>query len=67
MLAEIFPGLGWACGMIKGDHCKAMAESTQKQTVSLLYFLVFAAMACAGRFSAIFFRPSPLPPAPWCR
>ena len=30
--------------------------ATQKQTVSLLYFLVFAAMASAGRFMAIFFR-----------
>ena len=30
--------------------------ATNKQVVSLLYFLSFAAMACCGRFSAIFFR-----------
>ena len=33
-----------------------MVSLTQKQAVSLLYFLSFAAMACAGRFMALFFR-----------
>jgi len=33
-----------------------MTSITQKQAVSLLYFLAFAAMACAGRFMALFFR-----------
>jgi len=30
--------------------------TTQKHIVSLLYFLTFAALACNGRFMAIFFR-----------
>ena len=30
--------------------------ATHKQAVCMLYFLAFAAMACAGRFMALFFR-----------
>ena len=32
--------------------------ATQKQAVGLLYFVVFSALACQGRFLSLFFRDS---------